>query len=549
MHQMDRRTFLQGSAAAVGAIYLGSCGGGTQDEGGEKSGNLILAGEDVGFPSPFAYMRGPGYVQTSFIYDTLLWKDRSGEYLPWIASGFEASEDGRMYTFTVREGISWHDGVPLTAQDVAFTFEYFAENREEISPTVIITPVPDIEEVRATDERTVVFRLRNPVATFLQFAGAGAVPIVPRHIWSEIDDPARESDLGVLVGSGPYRLEAYEPGQGTYLYTAFDEHFLGRPVVRRIEYRPVDDELSALMAGQIDQASQPGLRPPALEPFRQNPELEVIEAPEGNNGFGLYWNLAEGGALADVRFRRACALGIDRQDIVSRLFGGNGTVGNPGWVPPGNPFHVDVEQYAYDPQAANRLLDEAGYQRGAEGVRNDPDGEALRFTLLLNNETPMPAVELIVADLRELGVELTPEALDPPTFNERMIMGESEMSVISFGGMNTDQQPDYLREVYSSRTQTTQHAQGYENEEFDRLAQEQLTTLDTAQRKEIAARMQQIIASDLPLLPVVYPTSFTIVSTRAFEGWYYTEGGVGGTVPSVNNKHAFVTGRETGLPI
>lgn len=315
--------------------------------------------------------------------------------------------------------------------ETVFRYEYFAEHADEISPQVIIVPVPDIEEVRATDRLTVEFRLSNPVATFLQFGGAGAVPIVPRHIWSEIDDPARVSDLEVLVGSGPYRLEAYEPGQSSYLYTAFDEHFLGRPVVRRIEYRPVDDELSALMAGTVDQASQPGLRPPALEPFRQRSELEVIEAPQGNNGFGLYWNLAEGGALADVRFRRACALAIDRQEMVARLFGGNATVGNPGWIPATNPFHVDVEQYPYDLAAANRLLDEAGYERsGSEGLRSDPDGEALSFSLLVNNERPMPAVELIVADLRELGVELTPEALDPPTFNERVIMGESEMSVI-----------------------------------------------------------------------------------------------------------------------
>ena len=548
MHPMDRRTFLQGSAAAVGAFYLGSCGG-EEEQQAQRAITLALAGEDVGLPSPFTYQRGPGYVQTSLIYDTLLWKDASGEYLPWIASGYEASEDGTMYTFTLRDGISWQDGRPLTAQDVAFTFGYFAEHADEISPTVILVPVPQIEEVRATDRLTVQFRLSSPAWTFLQFGGAGAIPIVPRHIWSEIDNPARVSDVEVLVGSGPYRLESYEPGQGAYLYTAFDEHFLGRPVVRRIEYRPVDDELSALAAGTIDQTGRPGLRPPALEPFRQRPELEILEAPIGNFGFALYWNLDQGGALADVNFRRACALGIDREEMVRRLFGGNATVGNPGWIPEGNPFHVDVEQYPYNLEAANRMLDEAGYERGPEGLRNDPDGEPLSFTLLINNARPMPAVELIVADLRELGVEVTPEAVDPPTFNQRVIMGETEMSVISFGGMNTDQEPDYVREVYSSRTQTTQHAQGYENEEFDQLAAEQLTTLDVSERMEIAARMQQIIASDLPLLPLVYPTFFLIANTEAFDGWYYTTGGVGGTVPSLVNKHALATGRETGLPI
>ena len=547
MHRMDRRTFLQGSAAAVGALYL-ACGEEEERAGGPV--NLTLAGEDVGFPSPFAYMRGPGYVQTSFIYDTLLWKDQSGEYLPWIASRYERSRDGRTYTFTLRDGIAWQDGRPLTAEDVAFTFEYFAEHADQISPQVIITPVPDIEEVRATDRRTVEFRLRNPVATFLQFGGAGAVPIVPRHIWSAIDDPARERDLAALVGSGPYRLEAYEPGQGTYLYTANDEHFLGRPKVRRIQNRPVDDPLSALMTGQIDQGGRPGLRPGALRPFRERPELEVFEAPAGNFGFGLYWNLAEGGALADVRFRRACALATNRQEMVRRLFGGNATVGNPGWIPPTNPFHVDVEQYPYDLAAAHRMLDEAGYERRRpEGLRTGRDGEALSFSLLLNNEEPVPAVELLVRDLRQLGVELKPQALDPPTFNQRMIEGASQMSVIGFGGMNTDQEPDYMREVYSSRTQTTQHAQGYKNAEFDRLAQQQLTTLDTAERKELAARMQEIVARDLPLLPLVYPTFFTIVSKRRFDAWYYTRGGVGGTVPSLNNKHAFLTGRKTGLGI
>jgi len=547
MHGMDRRTFLKGSAAAVGALYLSACGEEEQSARGPV--DLTLAGEDNGFPSPFTYMRGPGYVQTSLIYDTLLWKDRSGEYLPWIASGFERSDGGRTYTFTVRDGIAWQDGRPLTAQDVAFTFEYFAEHAEEISPQVIITPVPQIEEVRATDRRTVVFRLSTPVATFEQFGGAGAVPIVPRHVWSAIPDPARQSDPQVLVGSGPYRLEAYEPGQGTYLYTAYDEHFVGRPVVRRIEYRPVDDDLSALLAGQIDQGGRPGLRPPALQPFRERPEFEIIEAPGGNSGFGLYWNLAEGGALADVRFRRACARAINRREMVDRLFGGNATVGNPGWVPAGNPFHVDVEQYPYDLAAANRMLDEAGYERrGADGLRTGPDGEELSYALLLSNERPLPAVELLVRDLRQLGVELKPQALDPPTFNQRMIKGETQMSVISFGGMNTDQEPDYMREVYSSKSQTTQHAQGYKNAELDRLAQRQLTTLDTAQRKQIAARMQEIIARDLPLLPLVYPTIFTIVRKRPFDGWYYTEGGVGGTVPTLENKHAFLTGRKTGLP-
>lgn len=121
------------------------------------------------------------------------------------------------------------------------------------------------------------------------------------------------------------------------------------------------------------------------------------------------------------------------------------------------------------------------------------------------------------------------------------------MSLIGFGGMNSDLAADYLRLIYSSKTKIAQHAQGYENPAVDRLCQEQLTTLDTGRRKQIVGRIQQLVAGDLPLLPLIYPTSLAIVSKKAFGSWYYTPGGVAGVVPTVENKHAFVFGRKQGL--
>jgi peptide/nickel transport system substrate-binding protein len=146
-------------------------------------------------------------------------------------------------------------------------------------------------------------------------------------------------------------------------------------------------------------------------------------------------------------------------------------------------------------------------------------------------------------------VEVAPEALDTPAFNRRVTSGGSEMSIITFGGMNTDHAADYLRQIYSSKTQSVQHAQGYVNPELDRLADEQLTAIDESRRKDIVGRMQRIIADDLPLLPLVYPRSFSVFNKRKFDDWYYTEGGVASTVPSIENKHLFVTGRKTGLEI
>lgn len=506
---------------------------------------LGLPGRDFGFPSPFTYRRGPGYVMSSFIYDTLVWKDASGELLPWLAEEWEQSDGGRVYTFELREDVSWHDGEPFTAEDVAFTFDYFQEHT--ISPEVIIQPLPQIEEVEAIDDHTVEFQLSSPLAPFFDFGGVGSVPIVPQHIWADVDDPTQASDLDLLVGTGPYELEEYARGEGAYRYTANDDFFLGVPFVEGLEYRPVDDPLAALQAKEVDVAFPSGVVPDVLEPFRDNSEFEVIEQPSGNSGTGLFWNLDEGGALADVQFRRACAMAIDRDDLVERLHGGLAEPGNPGWIPRDHPAHAEVEQYDYDPEAANELLDEAGYEMNDQGVRVGPDGEPLRFELLLESPPP-PVTDLVVAALEDIGVELEPQALDTPALNERVIGGEAEMSLIGFGGMNTDHGAGgYLRQVYHSETQATQHAQGYHNAEVDRLIEEQQTTIAEPERREIVAEIQQLIAEDLPMLPLVYPQGFAVYDEEIFDAWYYTEGGIGGTVPLAWNKHMFVTGQETGL--
>lgn len=120
---MRRRTFLLGGLGGAGLVALGACSGGDDDDsptGGPEGGDatapaprptLRLAGGDVGFPSPFAYRRGGGYVMATMIYDTLVWKDSTGEILPWLAESFESSDDALTHTFTLQSDLSWHDGV------------------------------------------------------------------------------------------------------------------------------------------------------------------------------------------------------------------------------------------------------------------------------------------------------------------------------------------------------------------------------------------------------------------------------------------------------
>jgi len=554
---MDRRTFLRLAAGATGALYLGACSGDNQTTqgNGQQAGELPpaprptirLAGGDQGFPSPFAYRRGPGYVQASYLYDTLLWTDSTGEFIPWLASSYQQSPDGRRYTFELRDNVKWHDGRPFSADDVAFTFQYFQSQR--LSPQVIVQPGAEggRVEVRATGPRTVELNLPQPSATFVDFVAA-ALPIVPRHIWSSIPDASAATDPKVLVGTGPYRLESYSQGQGAYAYNANEEYFLGRPFVKRLENRPVGDPLAALQAGGIDAGGRPGLRPEALGPFQNDPSFEILKGQVGDIMTALYWNLGRGGPLADARFRQACAKAIDREDLVKRLFGGNGTPGNPGWIPPTDGFFAPVEQYRFDPAGANRMLDDAGYRRPSpDGVRQAPDGRPLRFSLLVSNEPGPPVADVLVRALKAVGVELTPQPVDSPTLNQRVLSGDTEMSIIGSGGLNG--YPDYLRRTYSSKTRNTQHAQGYANPEVDALCGQQLVTLDETERKRIVARIQEAIARDLPLLPLYYPDNFYIFKKPVFDQWYFTPGGFAGNIPVAANKQALVTGVKTGVEV
>lgn len=548
-HQMSRRTFVRASAGTAAAIYLGACGGSSSPSG--PKGTVRVAGGSFGFPSPFAYIASFGYVQMSYLYDTLLWKDATGRMLPWLARRVRRSPDGLTYTFDLREGVRWHDGRPLTAEDVAFTFEYFA--RQSLGPLIVAQPF-GVAGARATSPRTVEVRLEIPAVTFLGSV-AGAVPIIPKHIWSSIRDAPKAQDPGVLVGSGPYRLKSFSAGEGASLYVANQDYFLGTPFVRRIEQRPVDDELSALRAGEIDVAETrvDGVGEDALAGFRADDSLGIVQST-GSFSFPLIFNIGRGGALADVRFRRACALAIDRGAIVRRLLGGNGRPGNPGFLPPGHPFHADVEQYAFDPAAARRLLDQAGYRGpGTGAIRRGADGKPLSFRIVTGNAPIPPALDLLVGGLKDVGIELKTQAVDLPTLFGLTQQGSDDIAFTLYpgpGGTAPDADPDNLRTFYSSKLRgRLQGAQGYVDREFDRLAQRQLVTAERSERARLLARMQQIVARDLPALPLYYPTLFTVFRKRAFDRWYYTPGGFAGGLTGVFNKQVLVTGAKTGVRV
>lgn len=543
---LDRRRFLLAALGGAGALVLGAC---TSSGGAPRAGpaTVRLPNAALGFPTPFAANGGPGYSQMILLYDTLLWKDATGELLPWLAETVTSSDDHLTYTFELRDGAMWSDGEPLTVEDVVFTFEYYAA-QEFLSPAVLVQPPKGVAGVRATGPRAVEVALERPLVTFLEQV-AGALPIIPRHVWSSIEDPGAALDLAVLVGSGPYRLESYGGDGGPLLYVARDDYFLGAAYVQRIEMNAIDDSFSALLSGATDAARGFGLRSDILAPFERDEAYDAI-TEKGTWSQVLYWNLGKEGALSDPRFRHACAMAIDGDDLVTRLAAGRGLPGNPGFLSPENPFFAPVPQYEFDVAAANALLDSAGYGRGEGGIRRDADGRPLSFELRFDN-AQVELGEIVIAALRDIGVELrsTPVEVGPELFGNKLF-GGYDMVVLPFpgpapGGPNAD--PDVLRQIFSSKVPPSlTGATNYVNPAFDELAEEQRLTFDDEERRAIVAEMQTMVAEDIPVLPLYYPDTTLIFRKQVLDEWYFTPGQY---PTSEDHKHLFVTGARSGTEV
>ncbi|MGB9887817.1 MAG: ABC transporter substrate-binding protein [Moorellales bacterium] len=520
-------------------LTLLAAGCGTQPSPSSETGatpatevaELRLPGGDWGLPTPFTfYPRGPGYVHLSLIYDTLIWKDDKG-VIPWLAEKWEPDARATTWTFTLRPGLKWQDGRPLTARDVAFTFRYLKEHPVEWFNLGMI------QSVEARDERTVVFTLKQPHMPFLQQV-AGNVPVIPEHVWAQVADPRQEARPELVMGSGPYKLVSYDQSQGAYAYEANPDFFLGPPRVKKLLFVPAGDQVAALQRGDVHAADIPAT---LAEQFRQDPRFEVLSGP-------AFWVLKlqfnpDKAPFNDVRVRRALAYAIDREELVRRAVPG-GTAGakpgSPGFLPPDSSWH-DPEVaglYPPDPDKARSLLKEVGlFDRNGDGLAEDAAGKPARFTLLTQQNYTREA-EVIKLMLREVGLECEVKALETKTLDGLIGAGQYELALTGHGGLGGD--PAIISGFGVFRGGALSPGTPREAA-YEELAQKLLTEPQTERRREICREMQRLYAQSLPCLPLYYPVWYFAYDPKVFSGWFFTaEGGIAVGIPMFYNKVAFV---------
>ncbi len=474
---------------------------------------IRLAGGDWGYPSPFAhYPRGPGGFKMALIFDSLLERDEKG-LIPWLAEKYSIDSDGLTYHFTIRQGVCWQDGQPLTPGDVVFSMNY--ANRHAATWSYIFEA---IDSVTAGPEQSVVVRLKKPNAAMLD--SLGRTRIIPQHIWEKVERPKEFLAPEAVIGSGPYRLTSYSKEHGTYRFEAFDNFWGPRQRVKAIEFVPVSEPLLAYEKGELDLI---GVTPDVLTKFDKDPANKIIQNP-AFWGYRLLMNMGKVDCLQHVEVRQAMAHAIDRRELVDKIARGAAVPGSLGILPPNHVMATTaIRQYPFDLQQANALLDQLGYVRkNDQGTRLLADGQPFVLELLCSSQEVRMA-ELIRQHFNESGIELKIRSVDGKTRDSRVRANDYQLAIIGHGGWGGD--PNYLvahlaGDVFAQSMSPSQSGQpGLDDPELIDLLQRQALEIDADKRRQLIVKIQKMAAELVPEIPLFYTTGYTMYHPAKYDGW------------------------------
>ena len=474
---------------------------------------IHLAGGDYGYPSPYAhYPRGPGGYKMCLIFDSLLERSDKG-LIPWLATEWQVIDQGKAYIFTLRKGVKWQDGAPLTPEDVAFSLDYAARH-----PMIWSYVFDLIDTVTVLPGHQIKVTLKHPTATML--GKLGRTRILPKHIWETVENPTALTGPKAVIGSGPYRLTAYSREHGTYRFEASDRFWGPKPLVKRIEFVPVSEPILAYEKGEIDLLR---VSPDLLPRFAHDPAHRVTKSP-AFWGYRLLFDTGHPGPLQDKRVRQAFAYAIDRDELVAKIARGAALPGRAEILPPDHTMAAaPIKSYDFNPEMAKNRLDQAGYPLPpGQKIRVDRDDHPLAFDLLCSGQEVRMA-EILKQRLAAVGVSMEILAVDGKTRDSRVRDHRFQLALIGHGGWGGD--PDYLT---AHCTQTVAHSNSPSASGAglnmpalaSRLESQRLET-DPAKRRHLIEEIQHLAAEAVPEIPLFYTTAYTVFRPDRYAGWMF----------------------------
>ena len=510
----DRRTLLKGSLALAAAAKL-SAGSASAGSWQASGGTLVYAqNAPITTPDPVNPQTYPsGYEANYTIYNNLVTFDRDLAIVPDLAESWTQSEDGLTWTFTLRQGVTFHDGSPFNAQAVEAHIRRI-QDPETASPNANLWA--HITGVTVVDDQTIQLQTAKPFGAMLNYLAHGS---------GGIESPVAVQEYGAEypqhpTGTGPYMVESFTPGTELIL-TRNDAFYGGTPKLDSIVFRAVPEAGSRVLlldAGEADLAND--VPPEEAERLESGDGLQLLRR-SGLRTFWMEYNLNRE-VFQDVAVRRALNHAVNKQSIVDNLFLGYATVlDSP--AAPSIQGHTSAGSYPYDPDLAKQMLADAGWTPGDDEVLQK-DGVRLSFTInTAEGEYPkdIQVVEAVQADLRAVGCEVEIWKVEAAARWDylRLPPDEAEYDMLIFGFNPSNGDLGYhLNSLFRSNTDRTVrpavwNLMWYSNPEVDDLLNTADSTVDTAQRNELLGRAQKLIWDDAPMIWLYVPE--LLVGARA----------------------------------
>jgi peptide/nickel transport system substrate-binding protein len=467
------------------------------------------------------------------------------ETIPGLAESWEASDDGQTYTYTLREGLLWSDGTPLTAEDVAWNINTSVEQgwTNHISTTQNLT-------ASVIDDRTVQITSSVPDPKLPTMD----VYLLPKHIWEPVatDGEAVASYDGLDgVGSGPFTISDFRDQQSVTMVA--NPNYWGwegeDPVIDQVVFRffsNLDAMTAALQQGEIDAAH--GIAYSSVEALEGADDIELVSGQQGGfEEIAINGGAAEGQphpALLDLEVRKAISHAIDREGALEDLLFGHGEIldtvsasADPKWlpeIPEGNRF-------TYDPELANQILDDAGYMDAdGDGVREMPDGTnpiVLRHGVNTNSDLAPSVAELFSGWMDQIGIGVELESYDSDQLFEVIVAGDYDTF---FWGWVPFVDPDPMLSYFTEAELGNYNDANWSDPRYEELYLEQKVELDEGRRIEIVHEMLTVLHDAAVYIPLFLEPDMQAYRTDAFEGWVKQPAEIGPVIFS-NSSPSYVS--------
>ncbi len=490
--------------------------------------------------NPFIGYESSSYEVWAINYDLLVGfraSDMANEPGIGLAQAWEISPDGKVWTFTITDKAKWQDGEPLTAADVAFTYNYVLEN--ELG--MFIDYLKFIEKVEATDATHVVFTCSKPKANMLGLW----IPILPEHIWSSVPLKTVEKSFQnqpPIVGSGPFQTVEWKKGAYVRM-VANKDYWKGAPKIDEVifqTYQNSDTMAQDLKTGALQTAwNIPGAQ---FEPLGKEPGIKAITGQlPGYDQLGfncadkkVYPKSTGHPVLQDPAFRSALQWAVDNDKIVAVAYQGHAraaeTIIQPDFYPEETDFHWqppegDPDTYTFDLERAGQELDAAGYtDADGNGIR-EYEGEDITLRLYARTESAesQSCGKLITGWFEDVGIDIDYEVIDDGRLGDLQFAYDGDEYAPDFDlfiwGWGGDIDPNFILSIMTTSSIEAWSDCIWSNAEYDELFLLQQTQVDIQQRVDTVRRMQQIIYEESPYILLVYPLELEAYNTAQWEGW------------------------------